>query len=720
MTLWAILLLIGIAAPAMAESAPTFDEVKAAYRSSDARLVDRHGAVLAQRRISSEGRRLDWMSLQELSPSLVPALLMGEDRRFFEHHGVDWPALAASAASWLSGQSARGASTITMQLAALVDPGRLRAAQDRRSLTQKWDQAQAARSIETAWTKRQILEAYLNLVSFRGEWQGVGAAARGLFGKAPHGLTDGDAVILVALLRAPQASADLVSTRACRLATDLHMATSCADLQSAVRAALARREPLAPTMSLAPHLAARLLPGRPERATRDLVRTATLDAGLQRAAMESLRGHLETLAARHVTDGAVLAVDNRTGEVLAYVGSSGSLSMAQYVDGVRAPRQAGSTLKPFLYGLAFERRLLTTASVLDDGPLDVPVATGLYRPKNYDSRFRGLVTAREALASSLNVPAVRTLALVGADPFLTRLRDWGFDQLREDGDVYGPALALGSAEVTLWELVRAYRALAMGGQWQDLRVTPSSEPSATRAVGTPEAAYLVSDVLADREARSQTFGLESALATRYWSAVKTGTSTDMRDNWCVGYSERYTVGVWVGNFSGEPMWNVSGMSGAAPVWLEVMNALHQDQPVRPIAPPPALVAVAASGEASRTQRAGWFLPGTEPSRAWPGFAADPPRIQYPAPDTVMVLDPDIPATRQQLFFEAVGWRPGLRWAVDEVALPSTGSLVAWRPRPGRHQLALLAEDGRVIEQVPFLVRGQGAVVKAGEERDGGR
>ena len=187
------------------------------------------------------------------------------------------------------------------------------------------------------------------------------------------------------------------------------------------------------------------------------------------------------------------------------------------------------------------------------------------------------MSVRTALAASLNVPAVRTLGLVGADALrASSSRRLGFDGLREAGDFYGPSLALGSADVSLWELVNAYRALAARRARGARSRLGADEPAGDgAAASTPtDAAFLVSDILADRESRSLTFGLENPLATRFWTAVKTGTSKDMRDNWCVGYSRRYTVGVWVGNFSGEPMRDVSGVTGAAPVWLEVMAWLH--------------------------------------------------------------------------------------------------------------------------------------------------
>ena len=187
------------------------------------------------------------------------------------------------------------------------------------------------------------------------------------------------------------------------------------------------------------------------------------------------------------------------------------------------------------------------------------------------------MTSRVALASSLNVPAVKTLSLVGIEPFLDKLRQLGIKGLNESGDFYGPSLALGSADVSLWELVNAYRTLANEGKWSELRLIPGENPLKPRRNRYfQKSAFLVSDILSDREARSVTFGLENPLSTRFWTAVKTGTSKDMRDNWCIGYSRKYTVGVWMGNFSGEPMWNVSGITGAAPVWMEMMDFLHRN------------------------------------------------------------------------------------------------------------------------------------------------
>jgi penicillin-binding protein 1C len=432
-----------------------------------------------------------------------------------------------------------------------------------------------------------------------------------------------------------------------------------------------------------------------------------LDATVQRVVSDTLRRHLLGLQDRVVRDGAALVVDNASGDVLAYVGGAGDVSSAPYVDGVRARRQAGSALKPFLYAAAFAQRLLTPASLIEDAPLELAVAGGLYRPRNYDERFRGVVTARAALAASLNVPAVRVLGLVGADTFVGDLRQLGFTGLVDAGDYYGPALALGSADVTLWDLTNAYRVLANGGMWTPLHLAADgARGTAPRRVYDDAVAYLVTSILADRESRASTFGLDNPLATRFWTAVKTGTSKDMRDNWCVGFSQRYTVGVWVGNFSGAAMHDVSGVTGAAPVWSEIMTWLHAETPsVAMAAPPGVVVRDIAVGAVVGPE---WFLDGTQPAQTTVERAAAVPRILAPADGTVMALDPDIGDPQQRVAFEADGATGAVRWVLDGTVLGVATGVTLWAPRPGRHRLELVDADARVRDRVEFVVRGGAA------------
>ena len=692
-TLALVLALLAAVAPVLP---PAFSGVREAWRASDAVLLDRHGEVLHERRVDPTRRRRAWTALDDMSPALVAAVLASEDRRFRDHDGVDARALAAALWQRLRGGAPRGGSTITMQLAGLLDPA-LRRRREPRGLAAKARQIRTARELEARWSKDQILEAYLNLVTFRGEVTGVAAAADTIFGKTPHGLTGAESAVLAALLRGPAAPADVVRRRAAALAG---AAGGADDVAAVVERAFAPSGRHASRPADAPHAAQRLLrAGGPPHVT------STLDAGVQRMATATLRRHLLAVRGSHVADGAVLVVDNASGDVLAYVGSSGDLSAAPLVDGIRARRQAGSALKPFLYAEALDLRILTPATLLDDSPLEIAVAGGLYRPRNYDESFRGLVSARTALAASLNVPAVRVLQMVGAETFVGTLRRLGFG-LEHGGDWYGPALALGSADVSLWEMAGAYRALASGGVWRPLRLTPDEPAGEPRRVVSADAAFVVAHVLADRESRSTTFGLENVLATPFWTAVKTGTSKDMRDNWCVGLSDRYTVAVWVGNFSGEPMHNVSGVTGAAPVWVDVITALHRSVPsAAPASPAGVLAARVAFASDVEPPRAEWFLRGTEPVRATATVAAHHARIVAPVAGTIIAIDPEIPRGRQRVAFEADVSGAELRWVLDGVELGPAREPVLWEPRPGRHTLALRDADARLRDTTTFEVRG---------------
>ena len=710
-----------------ARALPAFDHVKADFRPSDTLVTDRHGDALQRLRTDASARRGPWVALADISPALREAMLLSEDRRFYEHSGVDWRAVSAAAWGNLWHSKTRGASTITMQLAGLLDDD-LQHRAGGRSLSAKLGQTVAAQVLERRWRKDQILEAWLNLVPLRGELVGIDALSQTLFDKAPHGLDDREAAITAALVRAPNARPAQVSQRACSLlktmassATPTH-SVDCTGLDT-FTALVLQRKAFAPSEGIAPHLAQQLL--RQAAAPHPTTLASSLRAPLQRFASQSLQQHLRELHGRHVQDGAVLVLDNASGEVLAWVGSSGPLSANAEVDHVLALRQPGSTLKPFLYAQAIAQQRLTAASLLDDAPTHIPTAGGLYVPQNYDHRFKGWVSVRTALAASLNVPAVRTLAMVSPDAFHKQLRALGLP-LKESGDFYGFSLALGSAEVSLLNLTNAYRALANGGSVSPVRFTPG--PTAPqRAVLDPRAAFIVSDILSDPHARARTFGTDSVLATRFWTAVKTGTSKDLRDNWALGYSSRYTVGVWVGNTSGAPMWDVSGTSGAAPVWAAVMQFLHQREPSRAPAPPASLQQVAVQfGPGLEAARDEWFVPGTAQAR----FAIDSgansqastrdpgqkdlkmaARITSPASGTIVALDPDIPPTRQRLHLQASG--TNVRWQLDGKPL-ARGASVAWLPWPGKHRLQLLTASGEVLDDIRFEVRGAGVRLAQGQ------
>ena len=288
---------------------PAFESVKSGWASTEGVLLDRHGQPIHELRVVERGRRLDWVPLDAISPAAVEAIVRAEDKRFFKHSGVDWLALSDAALDTLFSRP-RGASTISMQVAAQLDQ-ELMPKSSHRSLGQKWDQIKSAQALEKSWTKRQILEAYLNLSTFRGELQGVAAAANGLFAKHPSGVTDGEGLLLAALLRGPNAGPEQAGKRACAIAAAMESVVPCQRIVALAHQALNGAPNVRPAVDLAPHVARALLTHEHPRVQ------STLDGAVQRFALDTLQRHLADLADRAVADGAVLVADNRSGEVLA-------------------------------------------------------------------------------------------------------------------------------------------------------------------------------------------------------------------------------------------------------------------------------------------------------------------------------------------------------------------------------------------------------------------
>lgn len=664
-----VLLALLACVPAWAEKSvlPSFTEVRSSHVPSEGRLLDREGNLLQELRLQWHTRVLDWVKIEDISPALQNAILEVEDRRFREHGGVDLRALAGAAWQMLAYGSKRGASTISMQTAALLETeGTKRSG--RRTFWGKLRQARLAFELERTWSKEQILEAYLNLVTFRGEHQGLLAASRAIFRKDPHGLDSRESFLLATLLRAPGMNAGAAGKRLCHYAESHEELGSCLELQQFAARSLANRKGPPPRATFAPHLARRLLSlQRPEL-------RSTLSLPLQRVAIDAIQDQLASLDAQNAQDAALIVVNNHNGEILAYVGGAGARSISPEVDMAQSRRQAGSTLKPFLYALAFDRGYLRPGSWLLDEPFEIGLDRGSYEPGNYDHRFQGPVTAQVALASSLNVPAVRMVDLIGVAPFRDLLARFGFRALEEAAH-YGPSLALGTADITLFDLVQAYVALANDGIWRPLRLEPGpSEIASGPMLLSKKTTREISAILSDRGFRAATFGWNSLLATPYPSAVKTGTSKDMRDNWCVGYSRDFTVGVWVGNASGSPMWQVSGVSGAAPIWRTLMDHLHQGRAVKPFS-----LAEAKKSESPEFSRGNFG------------------RILYPSAGAVLAVDPDIPENSQFISFATEG--QGVLFLDD-----SPLSDFLWKPSKGRHHLKLSDRRGAVLDSLSFEVR----------------
>lgn len=565
-------LALSLAWPASLEDAPTAHSL---------RLTDRHGTLLREVRPEGRGQAV---RLEAVSPAAIEALIATEDRAFYRHPGVNPAALVRAAwANARAGRVVSGGSTLTMQVARALR-GRRRA-----SLGDKLAEIHLALRLELRYSKDEILEAWLRRVSFGNRAHGIESAARLYFDKPARDLAAAEAAFLVGLPQSPSRynpfrHFDRAKARQRRVlaAMQAHGALT-ADERARIEALpldLADPE----QAFRAPHFTRFVLGLLPDEHSLREIRT-TLDLRLQRRVEEILRGHLRQLRGATVTNGAAVVLDNRTGVVLAYAGSVAFWNDAAggQNDGVQMLRQPGSALKPFTYARALQHGY-TPASILPDIEMQVIEAGGAFSPENYDKRYHGPVPLREALASSYNVPAVRLAREMGPAALLETLHAVGFASLDKPAEHYGVGLTLGSGEVRLVELARAYAGLARGGSLPALRVAEAQVTAVGDTLHAPSrppalmgldvaTAYLITDILSDPEARAPGFGRGGPLELPFPVAVKTGTSKDYRDNWTVGYTPRHTVAVWVGNFDGAPMRWVSGVTGAGPVFHAIMQAL---------------------------------------------------------------------------------------------------------------------------------------------------
>jgi penicillin-binding protein 1C len=595
---WVALLALAATAVALAvyvARLPVCPELDA--RPASVRVLDRDGQLLASVR-STTGEWSEPVRLEQLSEWVIPALLAAEDKRFFWHPGVDPLAVLRAAAQFVyERRIVSGASTLTQQL--------VRQTCERpRGVLGKLREMALALRLEAAWSKPQILEGYLNRVGFGPRIVGIAAASRRYFDKPPAALSLAEAAALVAIVRGPTLydparSLEPVQRRRDRILQRLaaHGELDAAALQRAFETPLALQRPY--TVPGAYHFVRAALNGELAEATapRDAAPGAvaprdaasselatTLDAGLQQEVEAAVALEATHFDARRASAAAVIVVDNPSGEVLAYVGSpdySAQDRLGQN-DGVLALRQPGSALKPFVYALGLQELGLHASSILPDIELRFRSAQGDYAPANYDGRFHGPVRLRQALGSSLNVPAVYLADRLGPERVLDFLRRLGFNGLNQPAEHYGPALALGSGEVRLSELAAAYATLARGGLYLPLVFAPGPPSAPLRVMDAAVAAQL-DDILSDPAARAASFGRDSVLEFEFPVAAKTGTSKGYRDNWALGYTSRVTVGVWVGNFDGSPMVDSSGVSGAGPLFHAVMQSAARRLPALPAA-----------------------------------------------------------------------------------------------------------------------------------------
>ena len=549
--------------------------------------TDRDGTPL-RRLLAEDDLRIDSAAAyEELPTQLVEATLAAEDKRFFTHGGIDFLGLARAARDAVRHREfVSGASTVTQQLVKISTPS------GPRNFPAKFREMFTARRLEMSWDKEQILVAYLNRLPYGNQLTGCRAAARGYFGKPLGDLSLAECAFLAGLPNKPTRLNPYRNFEGARERQQWILERMREEgwiTESDYRAALGETLRLSETGPIgefeAPHFielvrAAEDLTGRIETET-------TLDLGLQRFVEQTVETRLQLVDQEIdqaiTTQAAVVVIENETAEVRALIGSRDFfVSESGQVNGAWTPRSPGSSLKPFTYLLALERGQ-SAGSILPDVPTEYATGTGVYRPVNYDRRFRGPVTVRRALANSLNVPAVRMLDEIGGAEILhgAMIGRLGFTGLDPDARTYGLGLTLGTAEVRLLELTNAYAGLARMGDVRPYRLTrggaPTEEGEASESTPfDPEACWIIADILSDNLARAEAFGLNSPLRLPFRVAAKTGTSTDYRDNWTVGFTPEFTVGVWVGHFGNASLPKMSGVNGAGPIFQAVMTEVHRD------------------------------------------------------------------------------------------------------------------------------------------------
>ena len=713
-----------------------------ADQASELEFLDRAGQPLRVVRPSGAPfRRV--VQYAEVPQPLVQATLAAEDRRFWRHPGVDWRATIRAAWQWVHHRHVvSGGSTIAQQLIKLAQPRP-------RSLRTKLLEAAQALRLEQVWDKQRILAEYLNRLDYGNFNRGCAAAADFYFNKPLSDLTPAECALLAALPQAPsRLNPHTHFSRAVKRQRWILGQMRQAGWLTEDQWQRAIREPAhlanARRVFEAPHFIDLLLalgePSDSPPSGRSGVIRTTLDRALTRFAETALRQHLSRLRAQHVSDGAIVVLNNQSGDVLALVGSANYFAPgAGQVNGAWAPRSPGSALKPFTYLLALEHGA-TPATIVADVPTEFTTSTGLFAPVNYNRHCYGPMRYRLALANSLNISAVKVLASQGGpEPLQQLLRQCGLTTLDRPAEHYGLGLTIGNAEVRLLELANAYACLARLGEYKPCRMVldaagqweqsgAHSRPSTSRQVASLAAAYVIADILSDSDARALAFGVESPLRFKFPAACKTGTSSDFRDNWAFGYTPEFTVGIWVGNFDGSPMEHVSGVTGAAPLLHDLLDHLHERYGTTWYATPTNIVECwihpvtgkrlchppAAPGPgAVREKFIASNLPPLEgpddyeavhvyPQPAvrlgneyrdwlasgdnWLGDTAvlapthKDLRILFPPPGTILYLDPDLPQQGGRIVLRNTG-SEDVQWESDSLELA----------REGAHQIALLAE-----------------------------
>lgn len=657
-------------------------------------LTDRNGVPLTVT-YANEWNSSAYMPLHEIPALIQKIFVVSEDKRFYEHHGVDWKARChALVQNIISFKAVRGASTISEQVVRMVHVRP-------RTLWSRWIEGFDARELEIKHSKGDILEFYLNQVPYAANRRGIVQAAHYYFNRSPDTLSIREMIALAVLVRAPShydlyrnpGAAEESIHRLARVLLDGGVLSNDQYTQAV-------SEPFdleKPGLTIhAGHFASHIYKqlenlNQPNR--NRTVRT-TIDGALQTHVEGLVLETLESLKDKNVTNAACLVADYSTGDILAWVslGTGETDTSGMHINGVLTPRQPGSSMKPFLYALALDNGWTAAHEIMDDS-LTNPVGRGLHTYHNYSRSHYGWVTVRESLGNSLNIPAVKAIRFVGYGPYLDLLHRMGFDSLDRHPDFYGDGLALGCGEVTLYHMVEAYGTLAnqgLGLHLNGLSGTPFRRPG--RRIFSEEAASLIGNILSDAHARTLEFGQGGILNFPVQTAVKTGTSNDYRDAWALGYNHRYVAGVWMGNFDGRPTEGLTGSTGPALILRSVFAELNRHQDTRPLFLSPKLVQKDVClrqgfDDIPRICRKEWFVKGTEPITE--SLTQNPmePGFIKPVNGLELAMDPRIPDHLEAFEFSLQGVEDSekVTWTLDGKSLGDTrGGRYLWTLQKGKH------------------------------------
>lgn len=618
---------------------------------SDKYVLDRDQKVLGLKRISFNQRKLMWQTYDQIPKSFVDLLLKAEDKNFFDHRGVDWLALSSATLKFIEDNPAatrRGASTLSMQLVNLLSPtlkGK------KKTIKDKYEQINLTLELEKTWTKKEILEAYLNLIPLKGDIVGIGSGAYFFFNKLPQDLNPEESAFLIAVIPSPNASVDKFKQRFCSIIQE----KNCRSFDKFITKTFANFQENKSFVGMPFIQSNRTV----VEENKNVVKT-TLKADLQTQARHVLQNHIRRFSNQNLRDGAIVIFNNVTKEVIVHVANSGGqYSDNEFVDHAAALRQPGSTMKTFVYAAAIERKKINLNTLIEDKPISLLESENeSYSPRNFDLKNHGLVSIAEALGASLNIPAVKVMTAVDEKYLFSKLRRLGFTSI-DQNKKYGPAFALGSAEVSLFELTEGYMNLFTGSVFN-----PNTVDQLKLALSEPMYRKIPYYIPNNR------------LMTTTPIVFKTGTSSDTRDVWSIAVSDQYTVGVWLGNSDRQAPWHIGNFNAVG--LMQNLFLTLEDLQVSSIKSP------YKAAEAIPTY-----------------FEKDKDiRIDYPYDQSHLAKDPEIPDHLQKIPIQIENVSQVKKVIANGETLLGSESYVM-DPKNGKNKVEIFDQTGKLVDQVEF-------------------